>query len=210
LLIFVDDTGHETFAGNQDWYGLGGCVVLGAHYDWLKARWREVRKHLTGSPDTLLHASDTSIRSTENYEVLRDFFSIRSFARIAVTSTARARLPDNMHSAVPVFGKLQEHIAEAVRCIPCDEVVLIVEASQRADPIVVRHFGQLKPAVKTNVPVRHRFLPKASGEPGLEIADFIISAAKSQTTRHIKSKTGFAFDFVDVFRQIPLADRWFR
>jgi len=28
LLVFIDDTGHETFAGNQGFYGLGGCVVF--------------------------------------------------------------------------------------------------------------------------------------------------------------------------------------
>jgi hypothetical protein len=29
LLVFIDDTGHETFAGNQGFYGLGGCVIPG-------------------------------------------------------------------------------------------------------------------------------------------------------------------------------------
>lgn len=29
LLVFIDDTGHEAFAGNQPYYGLGGCVVRG-------------------------------------------------------------------------------------------------------------------------------------------------------------------------------------
>ena len=32
LLVFVDDTGHETFAGNQGFYGLGACVVVGWMY----------------------------------------------------------------------------------------------------------------------------------------------------------------------------------
>ena len=36
LLVFIDDTGHELFLGNQEYYGLGGCVVLGAHYGRLK------------------------------------------------------------------------------------------------------------------------------------------------------------------------------
>ena len=40
LIGFVDDTGHETFSGNQGFYGLGGCVVPGADYGHLKARWR--------------------------------------------------------------------------------------------------------------------------------------------------------------------------
>jgi hypothetical protein len=33
LLVFVDDTGHETFAGNQGFYGLGGCVTTGLAYE---------------------------------------------------------------------------------------------------------------------------------------------------------------------------------
>jgi hypothetical protein len=36
LLVFIDDTEHESFGGNQEYYGLGGCVVLGARYGWLK------------------------------------------------------------------------------------------------------------------------------------------------------------------------------
>jgi hypothetical protein len=26
LLVFIDDTGHETFAGNQGFYGLGAAL----------------------------------------------------------------------------------------------------------------------------------------------------------------------------------------
>jgi len=54
LLVFIDDTGHETYAGTHNYYGLGGCVVLGAHYDWLKGQWREVRRLINGSPDAPL------------------------------------------------------------------------------------------------------------------------------------------------------------
>jgi hypothetical protein len=38
LLVFVDETGHETFAGNQRFYCLGGCAVLGQHWlGWTRA-----------------------------------------------------------------------------------------------------------------------------------------------------------------------------
>jgi hypothetical protein len=209
LLVFIDDTGHETFAGNQDYYGLGGCVILGAAYECLKRRWGEVRQRLTGSPDTPLHASDMQLRTSASFAVLRSFFLDRSFARMAVTSTAHTRLPANMLAAVPVFAKLQEYLAEAAACIPCDEVVIIVEASQRADPLLREHFSKLLPVGSVAVPTRHWFMPKAAKEPGLEVADFIVSAAKSETRRYMKDATEFAPDFADVFRQTPLADRWF-
>lgn len=33
LLVFLDETGNETFAGTQPYFGIGGCAVLGAHYE---------------------------------------------------------------------------------------------------------------------------------------------------------------------------------
>src|SRR5664279_2379950 len=85
LLVFVDDTGHETFAGNQGFYGLGACVVLGAGYAHLKAKWGEVRSIAAGGSDAPLHAS-TIERKRENFEALSVFFLDPSFIRIAVTT----------------------------------------------------------------------------------------------------------------------------
>ena len=47
-------------------------------------------------------------------------------------------------------------------------------------------------------------MPKSSNEPGLEIADFIISAASSEVQRRIWGKSGHAPDFQDVFCRLPL------
>jgi hypothetical protein len=58
LFMFIDDTGHETFAGNQGFYGLGGCLTTGFGYEHLKPKWREVRKIINGDPEAPLHASD--------------------------------------------------------------------------------------------------------------------------------------------------------
>ncbi len=73
LLVFIDDTGHESFSGNQKYYGLGGCAVLGAHYGRLKSLWMDVRNRINGSPDAPLHASDM-IRNNDNFRVLSTFF----------------------------------------------------------------------------------------------------------------------------------------
>jgi hypothetical protein len=42
-------------------------------------------------------------------------------------------------------------------------------------------------------------MPKSSNEPGLEVADFIISAAGSEVQRRMRGKEGHAPDFKDVF-----------
>ena len=58
LAVYVDDTGHEALMPGHSVYGLGGCAVMGRDLDRLILQpWREIRKRVTGSPDTPLHAN---------------------------------------------------------------------------------------------------------------------------------------------------------
>jgi hypothetical protein len=199
LLVFVDDIGHETFAGNQGFYGLGACVVLGAGYAHLKAKWGEVRTIAAGGPEVPLHAS-TVERRPENFEALSGFFFDPSFLRIAVTTTKEIGLPPNMHPCVPVMGQLRQEIATVASVLPCKRIWIIVESSQRADAVVRKCFDQLTSLNASRpLPVERCFMPKSSNEPGLEVADFIISAASSEVQRRIRGTPGHAPDFKDVF-----------
>jgi hypothetical protein len=132
LLVFIDDTGQETFAGNQGFYGLGGCAVLGAGYPHLKERWRAVRKAINDDPDVPLHGSELE-RNDDNFAVLSEFFLDPSFVRIAATTTKAVSLPPGMDPCVPVMGQLQKEIAFVASAVPCKSVWIIVESSQRAD-----------------------------------------------------------------------------
>jgi hypothetical protein len=203
LLVFIDDTGHETFAGNQAYYGLGGCIVLGAHYGLLKAEWMDVRRQINGSPDTPLHASQFP-HSQTNFDVLSKFFLNPSFLRIAAASIRSTPLPTGMHPAMPVMGILHEYVIFAANNLPCSRVTMIVESSQRADPVIRQHFLQLQPdRAEIKVPVTYCLMPKSGAEPGLEIADFIINAAGSQVRRYMRGEAGLALDFNDVFGRLP-------
>jgi hypothetical protein len=205
LLVFIDDTGHETFAGNQGFYGLGGCLTTGFAYEHLKPRWREVRRIINDDADAPLHGSDiTANPKPESFAALRTFFEDRSFVRTAVTTTKHVGLPTSMHPCVPVMGQLCKEIEAVVSVLPCKRVWIILESSDRADPVVKQCFGQL---TSLNAPrpirVEHCFMPKSANEPGLEVADFIVSAAGSQIQRRLRKKTGLAPDFNDVFGRLP-------
>lgn len=199
LLVFVDDTGHETFAGNQGFYGLGACIVLGEGYPHLMAKWREVRTIAAGVPDMPLHAS-TIERKRENFEALSKFFLDPSFIRVAVTATRDIGLPPEMHPCVPVMGLLRQEIATVASVLPCKRIWIVVESSQRADPVVRNCFDQLG-SLNPSRPllVERCFMPKSSNETGLEVADFIVSAASSEVQRRMRGKSGHAPDFNDVF-----------
>lgn len=206
LLVFVDDTGHESFAGNQGFYGLGGCITTGLGYEFLKPKWRDVRKAIRGDHNAPLHGSElTATGKPEDFATLRAFFEDESFVRVAATTTKKVHLPANMHPCVPVMGQLVEEIEVVASMVPCKRVWIILESSNRADPVVKSHFGQLTSinAAQTR-PVEYCFMPKSANEPGLEIADFIVSAAGSQVKRRLRNAPGHAPDFRDVFCRLPV------
>ncbi len=204
LLVFVDDTGHETFAGNQGFYGLGGCATTRLAYEYLKAKWYEVRTIINGDPNAPLHASELDRRKPENFAALSEFFLDRSFFRIAVTTTKDIGLPADMHPCIPVMGLLREEITVVASFVPCQRIWITLESSERADPVVKNCFGQLTSLnVSRSLPIENCFMRKSSNEPGLEIADFIISAASSQVQRRLRGKSGEAPDFKDVFCRLP-------
>jgi hypothetical protein len=203
LLVFIDDTGHETFAGNQGFYGLGGCVVLGSGYAYLKETWRAVRQAINGDPELPLHASELE-RKPENFAILSQFFLDPSFARVAATTTKAVALPSGMDPCIPVMGQIQNEIAFIASVLPCERVLIIIESSQRADGIAQACFSQLVPLHSArSLPVVKSLMPKRSNEPGLEVADFIVSAAGSEVQRRLRGQDGHAPDFNDVFCRLP-------
>ncbi len=51
-------------------------------------------------------------------------------------------------------------------------MALVFESSQRSDPLIMEHFGELRlPATGEPLPTEHCLMPKRANEPGLEIAD---------------------------------------
>jgi hypothetical protein len=201
---FIDDTGHETFAGTHQYFGLGGCAVLGCRYEWLKTQWREVRRLINGDPEKPLHAADMSWRGDRSFSVLSQFFRDRSFVRIAAFSTRQTVRPTAMHPAEPVMGGLHEHVVSVAERIQCAAVAIIVESSQRADAMLKKYFNALKLDNRELIlPVKHWLMPKSAAEPVLEVADFIINASGNQTRRYLARKPGISRDFQDVFGQLP-------
>jgi hypothetical protein len=73
LLVFLDETGHETFAGNQPYFAVGGCALLGQDHSAITHEWREVRRVINGSPDEPLHAAELK-QTPENFAALSAFF----------------------------------------------------------------------------------------------------------------------------------------
>jgi len=203
LLVFMDETGHETFAGDHPYYAIGGCAILGAHYEVVKTQWRELRRTVNGDPAAPLHAADLDY-SQENLAAVSQFFTSPAFARFAVAATNKTNFAVDMHAMAVVMGTLKQHLARLVAVLPCSTVALIFESSERGDPLVRRYFGELGLLEDERpIPTEHCFTPKSAREPGLEIADFVASAAGTQARFYHRGKQEFAKDYQAVFHQFP-------
>jgi hypothetical protein len=158
----------------------GGCGILGAYYDVVKAQWRELRRTINGSPDVPLHAAELDY-SPENLAAVSEFYKSPAFARFGVSATNKTNFAVDMHAMTAVMGTLKQHIARLASRLPCTSVALIFESSERGDPLVQKYFGELG-LVEDGRPIsiEHCFMPKSAAEPGLELADFIASAAGTQ------------------------------
>jgi hypothetical protein len=203
LLVFVDETGHETFAGDQPYYGLGGCAVMIAAYEPLKARWKDLRRLINGREDIPLHAANLKF-DPAHLAALVEFFQTPAFFRLAVTTTETMEYPSYLHSVQPVMELLKKYVISIISVTPCQSVALIFEQSQRGDRLLQQYFGTLEVQEDGKpIPVEYCICPKSSAEPGLEIADFIVNAAGSETRRRARTVPGFSKDFEAVFHSVP-------
>jgi hypothetical protein len=109
-----------------------------------------------------------------------------------------------MHAAKPVVEVLKKQIVSVASFSPFKSLALVFESSDRTDPLIAELFGALE-LEEDGAPilVDQCFMPKSVAEPGLEIADFIVNAAASETRRRVRGTTGFAKDFQAAFHQVP-------
>jgi hypothetical protein len=143
LAAFVDDTGHEALVKGHPVYGLGGCAAIGRDIDRIITQpWREVRKRVTGSPDTPLHASTFSrIAKPSDIHVVADFFR-QPFWRFGAIFTEKTRLADlGLLQSMRLI--LEKRLQQTVEGTLCKEVKIIFESSEGADKLIVNAFQNL-------------------------------------------------------------------
>ena len=210
LAVFVDDTGHEALLPDQKVYGLGGCAVLAPALDPIvRLPWREVRRRVTGSPDTPLHASEFDRRDVsnevraENIRAVVDFFQTQPFARLGAIISTAATLADELRSVPTIARVLQARIVDIARWMPFVSLAVIFESSQRADGLIEDAFqGFTLEEDGKPIPTECYFMRKGQAEPALEVADFIMHAVGRQARQNLKKRGDFTPDFCAVFHAV--------
>jgi hypothetical protein len=205
LAVFVDDTGHEALVEGHPVYGLGGCAVMADDLERVVRRpWHEVRRKVTGSADTPLHASSFGRTATdEQIRTVADFFRRQPFARLGAIVSVKSKLIGEMGPVATIAAVLKLRIVEIAKWSPFQELHVVFESSNRADRLMEEAFGDFR--VEENglqIPVECYFMSKRAGDPALEVADFVMHAVGRQARRRIAGRDGFAPDFAAVFQDI--------
>jgi hypothetical protein len=204
LAVFVDDTGHEALVKDQPFYGLGGCAALGRDFERLITQpWKEVRRVVKGSSDSRLHANKFGKKATtEDYEVVANFFRAPFWRFGAVLTTETTRPPEiDLMQMMKIV--LQKRIDDIVQMTLCKHVSVVFESSQRADSLVQKTFQNFDFYRGTKrIPSECYFMPKAAGEPALEVADFVMHAVGRQVRHDLTRRGDFLADFCAVFHAV--------
>lgn len=205
LLVFIDDTGNESFRG-QPFFGLGGILLAARENEMLlKPRWRALRKFVHGSEDQPLHASELGhAGNLEHIKAAASFFRQNQFCRFGISTHSKVQVPAPLTMRQPVYEMLKKYVAEAAAVSLCDSIALIFESSERADAILQSEFGVFVPREGgKQLPVEFCLMPKAAKEPALEVADFVANAVGGMARRMIEGKRNFGADFCSIFHDPP-------
>jgi hypothetical protein len=202
LVVFIDETGHELLSDPfQKVFGLGGCAVMAPELDvFLREPWKDVREVVAGSPDAPLSAKNITKPTTEQLTAIRDFFRSQPFARFGAICSVQTNLDKDVSPLVAVARTLGNCIVDILKWKPFSGVEVIFEHSERLAPRIEEVFGDLnlledgKP-----IPVGFSWMSKSVGEPGLEVADFLVNSIGTEVRHRIAKKPGHAKNFEAFF-----------
>jgi hypothetical protein len=205
LAVFVDDTGHETLVKDHPVYGLGGCAAMGRDLDRIVTQpWKEIRKRVTGSPTTPLHANKfPKIAKPGDIDTAAEFFRIWPFWRFGAIITVQPKLAGELSLLQTMKAVLEQRINQIVKATLCKEVKVVFESSDRADKLIKEAFQTLEfHRGAKQIPSECYFMPKSAAEPALEVADFIMHAIGRQARRNLTQRGSFLPDFCAVFHSV--------
>jgi hypothetical protein len=213
LLVFIDETGHESLTGDAPIFGIGGIAVYGADYEASVAQpWLEIRACIGLAPDCPLHAATDFSVYKEHLDLLQRFFETGIFVRHAAmvtTTTTSTHSPFITASCAGLARNVGRTLARVVRNSPVTRVVYVVEHSERLHSAYQSLVGPDVPTLEAQDGRRVTFqqqwaaMRKSSCIPGLEVADFVLHAAYGQVrARMQRADVPYRRDFQAIFRSV--------
>jgi hypothetical protein len=169
-----------------------------------------MKRERFGGATKPFHATEYERSRPTKYQIggINSFMSL-PFWRFAAMSDSRTEFPAGVdaHKAISLVTIL--YFSRLVAKHDVDVVALIFEASERGDTLVKRDYELARIDFRNmwgrQVEVEGCFMPKASQEPGLEVADLIAHTSARQRRHEIGGRSGHTKDFQQTYwhSQIP-------
>jgi hypothetical protein len=207
MVVFIDDTGDPAYRDQVNpVFGLGGCAVLVRDLDPLiRQPWARVRTIVGGRAGARLHATSVERRMTRRKETaIRAFFSEQPFGRLAYISSASTQYAGTggvddviVRSTLAV---LLRRIVEVAKWMPFSSIAVIFEQSEHLTPRLEAASNGLQFEEDGRViPHEWYVLQKSVGEPGLEVADFMMHTVAGYCRSGRDPQSKFAARFSAIF-----------
>ena len=209
LLIFIDETGIEDFSDPKNpTFGRGGCGALFTEYKRRIVKpWRRLKRQRLGGATKPFHATEFEQSRPTMHQIsgINTFIAL-PFWRFATMCNSRTELPAEIDAHKAISLVTINYFARHVAQCDVDVLALIFEASDRGNSLVMRDYGlaSLKNIRGRDVEVEGCFMPKASMEPGLEVADLIVHTAGRQRRHELAGKSGHTKDFQQTYWHSPI------
>jgi hypothetical protein len=213
LLVFLDETGHEDFAGTERLFGVGGVIACAPDYfSQVERPWFNIRQSIGLAPTQPLHAATDLELYRANLPSIAEFFQKGVFVRHTSIVTAATDSTMNAFVTATCAGlarNVGRVLARVCSTGDVERVVYIVEHSTRLHDQYQSLYGQVGPTLIRTDGTRRAFphiwcaMRKSSCNPGLEVSDFILHAAQG----HVRSRkrdphAPYRKDFQVVFRDV--------
>lgn len=114
----------------------------------IRAPWREICRAVKGSPDVQLHANTIPRETTpEQQALVGAFFQSQPFGRFGAVLNTSTNLHPEMSPIQTIAEVMRNHLAQISAWQLSNSVAIIFEASERADRLIERTFGELQVSI---------------------------------------------------------------
>jgi len=181
LVVALDETGQEEFK-NVDLFGLSGVAGFGIQLMRAERRWRHMKRDHFGGEGQVLHGSGRKMTQAQ-LDAIGRFFATSHLPRFAFLMAKPDNMPAEYNALHALRGFLIEQLVRFVgdRDVLPDNIVIVVERSQRLEPKLKEVFPGLKLEVDgKEIPILAVLEEKGSGWAPLEMADQVSHRAQRQ------------------------------
>ncbi|HTW87455.1 MAG TPA: hypothetical protein VMD75_05575 [Candidatus Binataceae bacterium] len=148
-------------------------------------------------------ASCLKSQSRVTFEAVAQFFRANNFWRFGFVFTEKTKLLTELDRLQLMKGVLEKRIEEIVQLTLCKEIVIVFESSERMNDRIESTFQSFDfRRGEKQIPTECGFMPKAVGEPALEVADFVMHAIGRQARHNLTKQGSFLADFCAVFHAV--------